>query len=183
MAPDDQAPLPDWPEQIYQVFQDVGIRQVAYVPDAGHMRLIDLCASDRNIRTVALTTEEEGVAMLAGAWLGGQRGALLMQSSGVGNCINMFSMIQECRFPLLTIVTMRGQWGEANPWQVPMGRATPAALESVGVIVHNVDEARRVPETVAAAARLAFQSTRAVAVLIGQRIIGSKTFETRKSDT
>jgi len=183
MAPDDSAALPDWPEQIHQVFQDVGIRQVAYVPDAGHLRLIDLCAGDRNIRTVALTTEEEGVAMLAGAWLGGQRGALLMQSSGVGNCINMFSMIQECRFPLLTIVTMRGQWGEANPWQVPMGRATPAALESVGVIVHNVDQAQLVPETVAAAARLAFQSTRAVAVLIGQRIIGSKKFETRKSDT
>jgi sulfopyruvate decarboxylase alpha subunit len=183
MALDDPSALPSWPEQIYQVFQEAGIRQVAYVPDAGHMRLIELCASDGNIRTVALTTEEEGVAMLAGAWLGGQRGALLMQSSGVGNCINMFSMIQECRFPLLTIVTMRGQWGEANPWQVPMGRATPAALESVGVIVHNVDEAQRVPETVAAAARLAFQSTRAVAVLIGQRIIGSKKFETRKSDT
>ena len=183
MALDNPAASPSWPDQIYQVFQDVGIRQVAYVPDAGHMRLIDLCAGDKNIRTIALTTEEEGVAMLAGAWLGGQRGALLMQSSGVGNCINMLSMIQECRFPFLTIVTMRGQWGEANPWQVPMGRATPAVLESVGVMVHDVDDAERVPETVAAAARLAFRSTRAVAVLIGQRIIGSKKFENRKSDT
>jgi sulfopyruvate decarboxylase alpha subunit len=182
MALDDLSSLPGWPEQIYQVLQDVGIRQVAYVPDAGHMRLIDLCASDTNIRTVALTSEEEGVAMLAGAWLGGQRGVLLMQSSGVGNCINMFSMIQECRFPLLTIVTMRGQWGEANPWQVPMGHATPAVLESIGVIVYGVDEVQRVAETVAAAARLAFQSTRAVAVLIGQRIIGSKKFENRRRD-
>ena len=177
MALDNRSALPDWPDQIYQVFQDVGIRQVGYVPDAGHMRLIELCAADKNIRAVALTTEEEGVAMLAGAWLGGERGVLLMQSSGVGNCVNMLSMIQECRFPFLAIVTMRGQWGEANPWQVPMGQAAPAALDSVGVIVHHVDEAQRVPETVAAAARLAFQSTRAVAVLIGQRIIGSKKFE------
>jgi sulfopyruvate decarboxylase alpha subunit len=183
MALDDRSALPGWPDQIYQVFQDVGIRQVGYVPDAGHIRLIELCATDKNIRAVALTTEEEGVAMLAGAWLGGQRGVLLMQSSGVGNCVNMLSMIQECRFPLLTIVTMRGQWGEANPWQVPMGQATPAALESVGVIVHHVDEAQRVPETVAAAARLAFQSTRSVAVLIGQRVIGSKKFENQRHAT
>ena len=177
MALDARPTLPGWPDQIYQVFQDVGIRQVGYVPDAGHLRLIELCTADKNIRTVVLTTEEEGVAMLAGAWLGGQRGVLLMQSSGVGNCINMLSMMQECRFPFLAIVTMRGEWGEANPWQVPMGQATPAALESVGVIVHRVDEAERAPDTVAAAARLAFQSNRAVAVLIGQRVIGSKKFE------
>jgi sulfopyruvate decarboxylase alpha subunit len=177
MALDDSAALPAWPDEIHEVLEDVGIRQVAYVPDAGHTRLINLCTADKNIRAIALTTEEEGVAMLAGAWLGGQRGVLLMQSSGVGNCINMLSMIQECRFPLLAIVTMRGQWGEANPWQVPMGQAVPAVLESVGVIVHAVDEARHVAETVAAAARLAFQSSRAVAVLIGQRVIGSKRFE------
>ncbi len=60
--------------------------------------------------------------MLAGAWLGGVRGVLLMQSSGVGNCVNLLSLVQECRFPLLMIVTMRGEWGETNPWQVPMGR-------------------------------------------------------------
>jgi sulfopyruvate decarboxylase alpha subunit len=180
MASDDTAAPATWPEEIYQVFQDIGMRQVAYVPDAGHIRLINLCTADKNIRTIALTSEEEGVAMLAGAWLGGQRGVLLMQSSGVGNCINMLSMIQECRFPLLAIVTMRGQWGETNPWQVPMGQATPAALASVGVIVEAVDEARRVAETVAAAARLAFQSSRAVAVLIGQRVIGSKRFGKEK---
>lgn len=182
MASNNPSNLPTWPEQIYQVFQEAGIRQVVFVPDAGHTRLINLCLADRNIHAVSLTTEEEGVAMLAGAWLGGDRGALLMQSSGVGNCINMFSLIQECRFPLLTLVTMRGQWGEANPWQVPMGQGTPGALQSAGVIVHSVDEAARVSETVAAAATLAFRCTRAVAVLIGQRVIGSKKFETRESD-
>jgi sulfopyruvate decarboxylase TPP-binding subunit len=86
------------------------------------------------MRAVVLTTEEEGVALLAGAWLGGQRGALLMQSSGVGNCINMLSLPKICRLPLLMIVTMRGEWGEFNPWQVPMGRATPAVLELSGVL-------------------------------------------------
>ncbi|MBX9810352.1 MAG: phosphonopyruvate decarboxylase [Burkholderiales bacterium] len=176
MKSDQQSKSTIWPEQIYRSFQDHRIRQVCYVPDAGHGRLIKLCHADKNMKTVSLTTEEEGVAMLYGAWAGGQHGALLMQSSGVGNCINMLSMAQECRIPLLMLVTMRGQWGEFNPWQVPMGQSTAAALESAGVIVHPVDDAARVAETVHAAARLAFFSYRAVAVLIGQRVIGFKNW-------
>src|SRR5437870_13619659 len=139
MALDNPAASPSWPDRIYPVLQDVGIRQVAYVPDAGHMRLIDLCAGDKNIRTIALTTEEEGVAMLAGAWLGGQRGALLMQSSGVGNCINMLSLQHETRMPLIMIATMRGEWGEFNPWQIAMGKSTQEVLEASGVYVYRAD--------------------------------------------
>jgi sulfopyruvate decarboxylase TPP-binding subunit len=90
---------------------------------------------------VPLTTEEEGVALLAGAWLGGERGVLLMQSSGVGNCINMLSLTQACRFPLTMLVAMRGEWGEFNPWQVPMGTHTQAALELCNVVVYRVDRA------------------------------------------
>jgi sulfopyruvate decarboxylase alpha subunit len=153
------------------------IRQVAYVPDAGHKWLIERCHADTSLDTISLTTEEEGIALLAGGWLGGVRGVLLMQSSGVGNCVNMLSLIHECRFPLLMIVTMRGEWGETNPWQVPMGQSTPAVLEHAGVIVHRVDDAHQVSATVAAAAQFAFVSSRPVAVLIGQRLIGAKQFE------
>ena len=108
--------------------------------------------------------------MMAGAWLGGQRGVLLTQSGGVGNCINMLSAFEECRIPLLMLVSMRGQWGETIPWQVPMGQATMPALAAAGVIVRPVDAAERVAETVRAAARLAFDAMRAVAVVISQRI-------------
>ncbi|MBI3939159.1 MAG: phosphonopyruvate decarboxylase [Betaproteobacteria bacterium] len=163
-----------WPADIYRTFGELGIRQVAYVPDAGHMRLIASCDADKTIKTVLLTTEEEGVAMLAGAWLGGERGALLMQSSGVGNCINLLGTIHECRFPLLMLVTMRGEWGEFNPWQVPMGQSAARVLEDTGVIVYRVDEAALLAETVFAAARLAFSTGRAVAVLISQRVVGFK---------
>ena len=167
----------DWPDQIYRVFGEIGIRQVAYVPDAGHTRLIELCHADPALNTISLTTEEEGIAMLAGGWLGGARGVLLMQSSGVGNCVNMLSLVQECRFPLLMAVTMRGEWGETNPWQVPMGQSTPAVLERAGVIVYRIDDAPQAAATVAAGAQLAFASNRAVAVLLGQRLIGAKQFE------
>ncbi|MDE0993138.1 MAG: phosphonopyruvate decarboxylase, partial [Rhodospirillales bacterium] len=57
-----------------------------------------------------LTTEEEGIGYLAGAWLGGQRGALLVQSSGAGNCINTLALNATTRIPLLMLVTMRGGW-------------------------------------------------------------------------
>lgn len=168
---------PVWSQYIYRALKEAEVGQVGYVPDAGHKDLIELCHADAGMRAVALTTEEEGIALAAGAWLGGVRGVLLMQSSGVGNCINMLSLVEECRFPLLMIVTMRGQWGETNPWQVPMGQTTAAVLAACGVIVQHVDTARDLGPSVAAAAQLAFVSSRAVAVLVGQRLIGAKIFE------
>jgi sulfopyruvate decarboxylase alpha subunit len=166
-----------WSRYIYEALKDARIGQVAYVPDAGHKDLIALCRADETLRTVSLTTEEEGVALVAGAWLGGVRGVLLMQSSGVGNCVNMLSLVEECRFPLLMIVTMRGQWGETNPWQMPMGQSAPAVLGASGVIVQHVEASRDLGPSVAAGAQLAFVSNRAVAVLIAQRLVGAKKFE------
>lgn len=164
-------------EALFRTLTAAGIRQAGYVPDAGHAALIERFVDASDIRAVVLTTEEEGVALCCGAWLGGQRAVLLMQSSGVGNCINMLSMVTECRFPLLMLVTMRGQWGEFNPWQVPMGQGTADVLRCAGVIVHDVDDRERLVETVESSARLAFSTCRPVAVLIGQRVIGSKTFQ------
>ena len=166
-----------WPEAIFGVLRDASVSQVAYVPDAGHARLIELCHAEDSMRAVALTSEEEGVALLCGAWLGGARGVLLMQSSGVGNCINMLSVVQECRFPLLSIVTMRGEWGEFNPWQVPMGQGVASALGNAGVITEFVDDAADIAETVRAASELAFNAFRPVAVCISQRVIGSKVWK------
>jgi sulfopyruvate decarboxylase alpha subunit len=169
-----ETPAPVWPRDIYDVFKQVGIEQIAFVPDAGHAQLIRDCEADNAIEAVSLTSEQEGVAMLAGGWLGGKRGALLMQSSGVGNCINMLSVIQECRFPLLMIITMRGEWGEFNPWQLPMGQSTERVLEQSGVIVQRVEDAAAVRDVVHAAAVMTFNSNRPIAVLLDQRLIGFK---------
>lgn len=169
-----ETPAPVWPRDIYDVFKRTGIEQIAFVPDAGHAQLIRDCEADNAIEAVSLTSEQEGVAMLAGGWLGGKRGALLMQSSGVGNCINMLSVIQECRFPLLMVITMRGEWGEFNPWQLPMGQSTERVLEQSGVIVQRVEDAASVRDVVYAAAVMTFNSNRPIAVLLGQRLIGFK---------
>src|SRR6202451_3931631 len=121
------------PDGIYGHFRRGGVRQVGYVPDAGHSRLIQLCQADNSIADVVLTTEEEGVGLVAGAALGGQRSALLMQSSGVGNCINMFSLLRNCGFGCVVLVTMRGEFGEFNPWQGPMGGITQGRLQRWGL--------------------------------------------------
>ncbi|MEH3148438.1 MAG: thiamine pyrophosphate-binding protein [Methylobacterium frigidaeris] len=165
---------PDWPRDIYRVLREAGVTQASYVPDAGHAQLIRSLHEDREVRTTVLTTEEEGIALSAGAWLGGARAVLLMQSSGVGNCINMLSLASICRFPFLTLVTMRGEWAEFNPWQVPMGRGTPAALEAMGVTLLRLERPEEAGEVVAAAAALAFDGDQQVAVLISQRMLGRK---------
>ncbi len=170
-----------WPEEIYKTLKDAGVRQVGYVPDAGHKRLIELCLADKEMRAVVLSTEEEGIGLTAGAWLGGERSALLLQSSGVGNCINALGTTRECRFPLLMLITMRGQKGEFNPWQVPMGQATPTVLEAMGVVVHEANAAEEIAPIVDAAARLAVGSYQAVAVLLSQAVIGIKSFQDQAS--
>ena len=166
-----------WSEGVFALFKQQGIRQVSLVPDAGHSRLIKLCEADADLRLVRLTTEEEGIALAVGAWLGGDKSVLLMQSSGVGNCINMLSLPVICHMPLLMIVTMRGDWGEFNPWQIPMGQGTRPSLEAMGVIVNKVDEPDLVASTVQGAAHLAFNTWKPVAVLIGQRVLGAKNFK------
>jgi sulfopyruvate decarboxylase alpha subunit len=172
----------DWPESIFNELKAADVRQVAYVPDAGHSRLINFCRSDSAIRAVPLTNEMEGPAVLAGAWLGGQRGVMLMQSSGVGNCPNMIATSVTCRFPLLMLVTMRGEFGEFNPWQLPMGQNAEALLRQLGSLIYRLDDGAEAGPVIAAAANIAFESLCPVTVLIGQRLIGTKKFGKDSND-
>ena len=167
---------PSWQNDLYDLLRRHGVTQFAYVPDAGHRALIDRSLADPEVHSVALTTEEEGVALLAGADLGGARGVLLMQSSGVGNCINMLSLIKGGRFPFLTLVSMRGEFGEGNPWQFPMGQAVTPVLEAMGVIVLRAERPEEVVPTASAALTMVFQSGQAVAVLLTQKLLGAKKF-------
>jgi sulfopyruvate decarboxylase alpha subunit len=163
-----------WPDTIYAQFRRIGIRQVGYVPDAGHSRLIALCQADPDITDVVLTTEEEGIGLVAGAALGGQRAVLLMQSSGVGNCVNMFSLLRNCGFPCVILVTMRGEFGEFNQWQVPMGAITQDVLRLSGFLTYRIDSADEVDDVVGAGCDMAFDGNLQVAILLSQRLIGRK---------
>lgn len=166
----------DWHAGIFRALKAADVRQVPYVPDAGHSELIKRANADPVMKAYPLTTEEEGVAAAAGAWLGGERAVILMQSSGVGNCINMLSLMASCRFPFLALVTMRGEWAEFNPWQVPMGRATQGAFELMGVSVRRVDDKASAELEVSAALDDVFLAEQSVAILFSQSLIGRKTW-------
>ncbi len=166
----------DWGSGAYDALVKCGVRQIPYVPDAGLSNLLNLCKQDNGMIPTLLSSEEEGIALAAGAWLGGERSAVLMQSSGVGNCMNALSLIHSCRFPLLMIITMRGEWREFNPWQLPMGQNTGDYLRRSGCIVHRLSNLDDSIEIVAGSAALAYETMSPVAVLVSQKLIGVKHF-------
>jgi sulfopyruvate decarboxylase alpha subunit len=172
----DSQPI-DWHKDIFDVLNAQDISLVAHVPDAGHTPLIKRCDAANDIDVVTLTTEEEGIGLLSGAWAGGRKGVLLMQSSGVGNCANALALPNICRIPFLTIVSMRGEWGEFVPWQVPMGLGTPKVLEAMDVRLFRCDYKEEVGMTVEAAATFAFNTRQSAAVLLSQKMIGAKQFK------
>lgn len=163
-----------WQHDVFAVLKNNGVKHIAYVPDAGHSVAIRMAEADNEIHSVVLTTEEEGIGYLAGAWLGGERGALLMQSSGVGNCINTLALPACAKLPLLIVVTMRGEWAEFNNWQNPMGQATEKALKLMGVMTWRADEPKDVAPLLQGAATMAFNGDSACALLLGQRLVGEK---------
>ena len=164
----------NWQENLFFQLKKEGIRQVSFVPDAGHSKLIDLAVSDPQITAVTLTTEEEGVALSCGAWLGGDKSVLLMQSSGVGNCVNMFSILKSCDFPFLTIITMRGEYEEFNSWQKPMGNATREILQAMDFEIFRVEQSDQVIPIIKNALEKVFLNNSKVAILLSQKFLGKK---------
>jgi sulfopyruvate decarboxylase TPP-binding subunit len=155
-----------WQEQLWQLLRQNEVNIFGYVPDAGHKHLINQAIAD----------PEEGIGLCCGANLGGKKAVLLMQSSGVGNTINLLSLVKLGKFPFLTFVTMRGNFGEGNPWQYPMGQATQSVLEAMGVICLPVWTEEDVIPTAEAALTMSFKAGHAVAVLLTQRLLGAKEF-------
>jgi sulfopyruvate decarboxylase TPP-binding subunit len=160
-----------WPDRIHAIFKRNRITQVGYVPDTGHARLIALCQEDNEITDVVLTSEAEGPALVLGAALGGQRAALLMQSSGVGNCINTFSLLRNCAVPCVILVTMRGEFNDFNPWQVPMGSITEPVLELCGFLTNRVEREEDIDDIIESGCRMAFGGNMQVAILLSQRML------------
>lgn len=165
-----------WQDEVYDLLRAADVTQFAYVPDAGHKILINRSIEDPSAHSVSLTTEEEGIGLIAGAHLGGARGVLLMQSSGVGNCVNQLSLLKIGRFPFLTLISMRGNFGEGNPWQYAMGQAVEPVLHAMGVLTLTVDRPEDAVPTVQAAITMAYQAGNAVGVLLTQRLLGAKQF-------
>ena len=165
-----------WQDKLFEVLKKENVNIFSYVPDAGHKILIENAIQDNSINAIALTSEQEGIGIAAGAHLGGSKAVLLMQSSGVGNCINQLSLINHGKFPFLTIVTMRGEYGEGNPWQYAMGEAVIPSLKSIGVQCLKITSENELESNIRAALTMVFKAEKSVAVLLSQKLIGTKSF-------
>ena len=166
----------DWPDRLFETLKRGGIRQVGYVPDAGHARLIDRCRADHEIRDVGADHGRGGRRACSGRMARRRPPALLMQSSGVGNCINMLSLARACRFPLLMLITMRGEWEEFNPWQVPMGSIIDPVLELCEAEIFRVRKPERSPGIAERAVQQTFGGRRDSRSDLSQQLIGKKVW-------
>ena len=168
--------MPDWSRRVFDLLVEAGVSLFAYVPDAGNRALVDLADAHNDTRAVLLSSEQEGIALAAGADLVGARAVVCMQSSGVGNCPNMLSMVRGGRFPMLLIVTMRGDYGEMNPWQYPMGQAVGPVLEAMGVVTYRVEREDDLESAAQAAIDAAWRGGQGVALVLSQKFLGAKPF-------
>ena len=168
--------LEAWSKQLFDLLVEAGVTLFTHVPDFGNDALIRFAEAHNETRAVLLSSEQEGVAMAAGADLVGARAVLCMQSSGVGNCPNMLSLVQGGRFPMLMLVTMRGDYGEANPWQYPMGQAVDTVLDAMGLLIFRVDSEDELAVAADAALSACFKGGQGVALILTQRFFGAKVF-------
>ena len=167
---------PDWSRRVFDLLVEAGVSLFAYVPDAGNRALADLADAHNDTRAVLLSSEQEGIALAAGADLVGARAVVCMQSSGVGNCPNMLSLVKGGGFPMLLIVTMRGDYGEMNPWQYPMGQAVGPVLEAMGILTYRVDADADLEPAAQAAVDAAWRGGQGVALVLSQKFLGAKPF-------
>jgi sulfopyruvate decarboxylase subunit alpha len=133
-----------WHRHVADALRRNDIRMFATVPDYIVSQVLEHLWPDETCKVVTVTREEEGVGLLSGAFMAGQRGALLMQNSGLGNCVNaLASLNQAAQIPLIMVISHRGDVGEFNVAQVPMGQATEQILEALDVRYikpHSVEE-------------------------------------------
>jgi len=172
----DDHPHTEWSGVMFDILREAGVTLFAHVPDAGNDRLISLVEEHNDTRAVLLTTEEEGVAICAGADLVGGRAILCMQSSGLGNCPNYLSLAKGGRFPLLMMISMRGDYGEQNPWQYPMGEAVETLLQAAGVSIFKVERRDELEAATTAAVNASGRGAQAAAIVLGQKFLGAKGF-------
>jgi sulfopyruvate decarboxylase alpha subunit len=129
----------DWKDGVVKAFKENDIEVVAYLPDSVLAPLIDQL-EEESFETVLVAREEEAVGVLAGAWLGGRRGALVCQTSGLANTFNAIgSCTKPWGIPFIGIVGRRGALGEHNLAQIPAGYGMPDILDTLGVRNHHID--------------------------------------------
>ncbi len=156
-----------WSTVIYERFRAAGIALVAHVPDNVVAPIIRCFEADSSVTTVSCTREEEGVGIVAGGLLGGTRGALLMQTSGFGNCLNALgSLVLPYQLPLIMVISGRGELQEFNPAQRPMGRGIRRVLDALDIQHHTLDNLETLARTLDFALTTAYLTSAPIAFIV-----------------
>lgn len=164
-----------WIDAVVSGLERNDVSTVAYLPDSALAGLIDRVEGNEDFETVPLVREEHGVGVLSGTYLGGERGALLCQSSGLATTINALSSLSRpARIPFLGIVSRRGDLGEFNDAQVPFGYAAGRVLDDIGIRNRRVDSSEHVEERVDLAAKTAFSTGEPYVLLLDATVTGAK---------
>jgi sulfopyruvate decarboxylase alpha subunit len=165
-----------WTDITFDCLKEQRLETIVYVPDIVLADLIRRVETDEYFTAISPTREEEGVGIICGAYLGGKRGVLMMQNSGIGNAANAIAgLINPCQIPFVMLINPRGDLGEFNPAQVGMGQALRPVLDSLSVQHFTVEHEDALAPTLAGAAKLAFSTDRPVAVILSPLLTGGKT--------
>jgi len=164
-----------WAKHVADVLRRNGIRLFATVPDYIVSYVLDELWADPECRVVTTTREEEAVGLLSGAWLAGHRGALLMQNSGLGNCTNaLASLNMASMIPVVLVISHRGDLGEFNPAQVPMGRAATRILDAIGIRWIRPTSIAELEQQTDGLIKLCYVSAQPVAIVLPSELTGGK---------
>lgn len=167
----------DWGSAMAKALVTNGYEMVAYVPDEVTDRFLQLLHKEGSVTMVSATREEEALGILCGGFLGGKRGALVMQGSGLGNSINaLCGLAIGYQIPFLMVISERGRLGEFNSVQVPLGRAAPKIFEALGIQAFWIDKPEDIDPIVDGATKLAFGGALPVAVVLSTALSGGKTW-------
>jgi sulfopyruvate decarboxylase alpha subunit len=165
-----------WSEIVRDCLKANNVQTIVHIPDTVLTHLIRLLETDDFFDVLIPTREEEGVAILAGSYLGGRNGALLMQNSGLGNCANILgSLTVPYGLPLLMLISQRGELGEFNTVQVGMGQALRPTLDGLAIQHFTLEREDEVERIVTGAIKLSQATDRPVAVIVSPLLSGGKS--------
>ncbi|HWB47120.1 MAG TPA: decarboxylase [Hyphomicrobiaceae bacterium] len=168
-----------WHDIVLQVLKRNEVRLVTYVPDRVLTGLIKNLHADPYFTTFATAREEEAVGIVAGAWMGGMRGTVLMQTSGFGTLANVIaSLAVPYQVPLIMFVSERGTLGEFNLGQVLVCHTMRPVLDSLAIEHHTLTRLDEVEFVVDRSIKQAVATQAPVALILSPLLTGGKVFQT-----
>ena len=165
----------EWPDQIVSILKANNICSISFVPDAVIGKILKIAQKDSYFHFTTLAREEEGIGIIAGEYFGGRYGVLMMQSAGLGNCVNaLASLAIPYQIPMLILISQRGELGEFNACHTVMGKAIRRILDALGIQHYSVHREDDMETILNGAIKTAYSSEQPVAVILSTALVGWK---------